>query len=65
MSITENNSHMVFVGSEEIIWRNLLHAVTKSKVCRAHGFMSAVLRVPYREHHGLLLFGRTSKTICL
>lgn len=28
----ENNSHMAFVGPEEIVWRNLLHAVTRSKV---------------------------------
>ena len=32
MISAENNSHMVFVGSDEVAWRNLLHAVTRSKV---------------------------------
>lgn len=32
MSFLERASYMAFVGDDKIIWRNLLHAVTKSRV---------------------------------
>jgi len=42
-AISENNSHIVFVGPEELTWRNLLHAVTRSKV--GHKVMNTALTV--------------------